>query len=856
MRLRNFLSYAELLHPLDFDSVHLACLSGNNGNGKSALLDAILWALWGQSRASGHRGIPQEGLINHGKSEMEVEFRFDIAGLTYLVFRRLEMRGSHRSPKTSLSLFLQGDGGFVPIGGDSVREVQKSVDEVLQIDYESFVNSAFILQGRADEFTRQTPGKRKDILSNLLGLEQFSRLQEKARQRARGFDERAALREADLKWYQAEISSKAQYESALASAVAEVSRLEKLMAGQAIEIERLDALALEERLARTERSRLLNDQRGMEASRQDARTQLDFARQRLTDLEAVTAREREIRANFEQYERLSRRRDELVSQIGELAGLQEELADGQRRVDQIRNEQVRRISNLESQRKAYRGQMSAGAEAMSRLEELIPREERLNSLRAELAEMLEQKTATAAERQASLANVRNLESSQQDLTGRIQILDREGAECPVCRQPLGDDLREDVKMQARKEWRELNDVKLDLESSIRDLKKHAERIDKTMRQTEGESKAGEELTRQVVTLQTTLQQSREAEERFKSLTGELSSLETEFRAGSGWKELEDSLRPLRAKVDRMGALRDDLARMRAGLSQVGQAPAEQEKLRAAQEGLVEAQGRVAREAQRLADFDRQAGEAACRIVEIDHLLDELRGSTRCLEEVKEARLATGRRHLQAVEARSAAQQRVNVIEARKDEMERVRQEIFGYKQEAGYFRELAECFGQRGVQAMLIEQVMPEVEGYANELLDLVTDGRMQVQFVTQRARRGSTSEEPVETLDIIVSDEGNTRPYELFSGGEAFRVNFAIRIAISKLLTRRAGTRLQFLVIDEGFGSQDAAGRQRLIEAINSIAGSFDKILVVTHVDEMKDAFPTRIEVVKEADGSQIYVS
>ena len=189
-------------------------------------------------------------------------------------------------------------------------------------------------------------------------------------------------------------------------------------------------------------------------------------------------------------------------------------------------------------------------------------------------------------------------------------------------------------------------------------------------------------------------------------------------------------------------------------------------------------------------------------------------------------------------------------------MEKVRQEIFGYNQEAGYFRELAECFGQRGVQAMLIEQVMPEVEGYANELLDLVSDGRMQVQFVTQRARRGSSTDEPIETLDIVVSDEGDTRPYELFSGGEAFRVNFAIRIAISKLLTRRAGTRLQFLVIDEGFGSQDAAGRQRMIEAINSIAGSFDKILVVTHVDEMKDAFPTRIEVVKEAGGSQIYVS
>ena len=104
---------------------------------------------------------------------MQVEFRFDVEGQTYLVFRRLEKRGENQPPRTTLWLSVQGDDGFTPIGGDSVREVQKSIDEILQIDYESFVNSAFILQGRADEFTRQTPGKRKDILSNLLGLDQW-----------------------------------------------------------------------------------------------------------------------------------------------------------------------------------------------------------------------------------------------------------------------------------------------------------------------------------------------------------------------------------------------------------------------------------------------------------------------------------------------------------------------------------------------------------------------------------------------------------------------------------------------------------------------------------------------------------
>jgi exonuclease SbcC len=94
-----------------------------------------------------------------------------------------------------------------------------------------------------------------------------------------------------------------------------------------------------------------------------------------------------------------------------------------------------------------------------------------------------------------------------------------------------------------------------------------------------------------------------------------------------------------------------------------------------------------------------------------------------------------------------------------------------------------------------------------------------------------------------------------MFSGGEAFRVNFAIRLALSEVLAQRAGARLQTLVIDEGFGSQDTQGRQRLIEAINLVRHDFAKILVITHIDELKDAFPSRIEVEKTANGSTVSV-
>ena len=119
----------------------------------------------------------------------------------------------------------------------------------------------------------------------------------------------------------------------------------------------------------------------------------------------------------------------------------------------------------------------------------------------------------------------------------------------------------------------------------------------------------------------------------------------------------------------------------------------------------------------------------------------------------------------------------------------------------------------------------------------------MSVTFQTQREFKDAKRTDKRETLDILISDGGSVRDYETFSGGEAFRINFAIRLALSRVLAKRAGAKLQTLVIDEGFGNQDAQGRQRLVEAINLIRQDFRKILIITHIEELQDFFPDRIE-------------
>jgi exonuclease SbcC len=165
--------------------------------------------------------------------------------------------------------------------------------------------------------------------------------------------------------------------------------------------------------------------------------------------------------------------------------------------------------------------------------------------------------------------------------------------------------------------------------------------------------------------------------------------------------------------------------------------------------------------------------------------------------------------------------------------------------------ELYQAFGKNGIQALMLENVLPQIEVEANQILAQLSDRQLNVRFITQKS--GKKSDRIIETLDIEIADTKGTRPYETYSGGEAFRINFAVRLALSRVLAQRKGSTLQTLIIDEGFGSQDPLGCDRLVSAINAIAPDFECILVITHMPQMKEAFNTLIEVSKSDEGSTV---
>lgn len=185
------------------------------------------------------------------------------------------------------------------------------------------------------------------------------------------------------------------------------------------------------------------------------------------------------------------------------------------------------------------------------------------------------------------------------------------------------------------------------------------------------------------------------------------------------------------------------------------------------------------------------------------------------------------------------QQIAKDVEERTKKLEAVRTKSSDYKA-------VSEMFGRNGIPASIVKKVVPELQVSANEFLQLLTDGQFQIAI-----RTGTDSGR--ETLEVDVIDGVYTRPYETYSGGQSFRINLSIRLALSLLLARVSGTQLRFLVVDEGFGSNDAEGRQLIVECIKRVQSHFDCVLVITHMDDIKDAFSTRFEANRTLEGSEI---
>jgi DNA repair protein SbcC/Rad50 len=845
LHLSGFLSYRDPVE-VDFTTFDLACISGSNGAGKSSLLDAITWSLFGQARKR------DDSVVNLQSTAAEVAFTFSYEENTYRVQRSLQ-----RGKGTVLEFQVLDNEVWRPLTERTLRETQARIEQILRLDYDTFVNAAFFLQGKADQFTQHTASKRKEVLGSILGLEAWEIYRIRTAERRRGLEDEVRTIDGRITEIDSELAEEAGRRARLNELESELKGLATARKTQETALENIKKVT-----ASLENQRRLVETLSFALER--SQTNLSGLQVRLAGREAERAthadllnRAAEVKSAYEKWKQAraeSERMDAVADQFREhekrRQPLLEEIA-----VEKAKLEQE--LSALSVQQSAVSSQVSGIAELHSQIEiakkSLAETEAKLSE-----REALEKQAGAGREKMAELkVENQTLKGQMDELKTRIDRLRAtEGAICPLCGQDLSEEHRKSTLAGLEGEGKTQGDRYRANTAEMRVLAEQITNYDlrlsnytaiETERQTASATIA--QLTERMETLQKQADEWKSTGE--KRLTGITRSLEKENFA----KEARLQLKAVDKELAALGydAAAHDAARKAESEQRIVEE--EHQNLEKARAALKPIENEIENLKSEIANRESEVGTQQKEHDEAVTFLAASEAQAPDVDAAMDELLRLQERENRLTQEVGAARQKVDVLADLKkrkadyiDGREKLQHEIARHKT-------LERAFGKDGVPALLIEQALPQIETRANELLDRLSDGQMSIRFVTQAEYRDKKRDDLKETLEIQISDAAGIRDYEMYSGGEAFRVNFAIRLALAEVLAQRKGARLQTLVIDEGFGSQDIQGRQRLIEAINLVKDDFAKILVITHLEELKDVFPTRIEVEKTARGSTVTV-
>jgi len=850
LRVAGFTSYRSPVE-IDFTGFDLACISGSNGAGKSSLLDAITYALYGEARRR------DEAIINTASQKAEVQLDFEYESQTYRIVRSITRGKGSQLDFMILNPDKGTDGTWKVLTEQNMRATQAKIESTLRLDYETFVNAAFFLQGKADSFATQRPADRKKILSSVLGLDQWEVYHEFTKARIREAKNDLEARDRKLAEIQAELDkealTRAEFQGAeqeLKAASAEVDmntlRYQQQLAMQdRLEAQRQTLQALSNQLTAAQ-SRIV----GFERQKAERMT-------RLQGYQNTLARSQDITAAREAYNQLLARLREADEQAEQFRPIESELKSFRQQLDVEKQRLTTTAEHLRQEEKRAR---QAAADAQTYQQQKQDVEQIVLPLSQEINNAADPESLLKAleDRKKELHSENGeLRGRMTDLNDRIKQLAKVAdAVCPLCGQPLTPEHRTALSAELTASGTALGDQHRANKKAVEEAEAEEESLRQARRDLEKNKSELVQYQNEISKLDLRLQEAQKAEQTWQA-EGALNLAKTEeaLRADNYLPEIRVKIVAEEARLAELGydarahqQLKADEAAARPAVeafTRLQTAQSAVEELKVGLDDLDESLKVSAAEKERIqADYDAKAAELAASQAGMPDITLTQKALTDAKLTVSKAQMRLG-----------GIRQQLATIERQKQNLITTREEAEATRRSIRDLEQIQKAFGKDGVPAMLIEEAIPELEDQANEMLGRLSDHTMSVSFQTQRGFKDVKRSDKRETLDILISDGGSVRDYETFSGGETFRINFAIRLALSRVLAKRAGARLQTLVIDEGFGNQDAQGRQRLVEAINLIRPDFKKILIITHIEELKDFFPDRIEVTKTHEGSQVEV-
>jgi exonuclease SbcC len=779
LQLQNFRQHADSVIAFD---VGLTGIIGTNGSGKTTILEAIAWALYGNSATRGTRDSIRFSRAAP-RSPVRVELDFELAGHRYRIVRRL----------TDAELYL--DGASQPIA-NSITGVNELLQRRLGMSRSEFFNTYFTGQKELNVMAAMGPSERAQFLSRVLGYEKLRTAQTLVRDRRRLISAEAAGLRAGMPDAEAVARLLADSEHRLAvarqaAAAAERARRDREATLAELtprwdraqkERDRLQELLAELRVAETEEAGLAReaDRVARElAAVAAARTELEAL---ATELKPLA----EVAEEFQRYERLAREEGRRQTLVETERSLLDELTRLRERRARIFNAPV-----MEEE---------ATIAVEAKRKEL---EEALGRLEARRTEWVRDRQEAETKRDALRRQYAELKT-QRD---RIVDLGEDGA-CPVCTRPLDQHFRGVLE--------HFDDQ---LETIAVDGKFYNTRLDQL-----------EEMPDEV----------KQLDEARRALSAEVGTLERRLaKVQAAVQELTQLTKDIGAKEQRHEAVRRDLAAIPPGYDGAKHAALrrEVERLVPLNERATRLSAQIDREPQ--LDQDRRRvsealGTLRGHLAGLRERHQSIAFSERDFAALRSAYETAAAEARAAEVAAASAQGDANAArlalesaERSRRELERVQAQLDGLQVDRRLHDELDRAYSD--LRTDLNFQLRPELSELASAFLHDLTDARY-------------SELELDDSYNVLVLEDGIPKP--VISGGEEDLANLVLRLAISQMIAERAGQQFSLLVLDEVFGSLDESRRNNVVELLRRLQDRFEQVILITHIESVREGLDHIISV------------
>ncbi len=760
-------------------------LVGPNGAGKSTIIEAIAWALYGNRAARGNKAE----IRTHGispREQTEVRLVFEIHGAEYQIVRQL--RGKHAVVEAAVYQAGQDEPLAVQESG-----VNRFVEQLIGLDYRSFFASVFARQKDLAALGNMQPEERRQAINRLINIDAIDRARDLARQ------ERNELIN-QMHGMEKMLQDPEVLERELAELTQQVRRETEAEKMAHDSFKQADSQFQESRKTFESLSRLRDQHMKIEAEigkiitqEQATREQLQQLSQELAKIERSKHEWETLQDKVQQFEQLKKQKEALDEQrlkAETVKHLQQEYRDQSLQIQ----DDERIIQNLEKE-------LQEEAPLTRRLAELEARSETLQKEMQQLQQHL-----MAIHREKGV-----IENQGKELREKREKIDSLGKDspCPVCTRPLGE---------------HYESVKSHFEQEIQRLRQEWKTKDQQ------EKRLDRQISEKTEALQSVQKEHRELNRRLGELQSKQQKLE---EARKRKQRFQEKAREIQEKIEKLGEVHFDPA-------QYEQVVAQFESLQKVYEHSLRLKALIDRQPE--VEQRRHHLEAERRRLEQEHRkLTQRLEKLNYREEMYEKAKETYNEHLERVnalrnrlaEARQALALARERLQQTERELERIREQkkkIEETREQIQYLTALIDHFGR--FRLHLASRLRPLIAARASELLRLTTSGRYSLMELD-------------EDYNIRILDQGETFPLHRFSGGEQDLANLCLRIAISQVVAERSGKPpIQFIVLDEIFGSQDLQRQQLILQALQQLQSQFRQIFIISHVEAVKEILPVIIQV------------